>query len=432
MGADLAAGGRLSRLVAADSEHKLEGFLQELRSTEAAFNWELNLLEADIPAPFTFAGSRSGDDFLVVAAVSKGDMVRLVEQLLSMNNELVTTIRSLQKLVSNRETVVAPAQDLGQMMQLNNDLVNVQRELTRKNNELTESRKLVQSILDTTPDIIYIFDVKKGRNVYSNRGIERILGYTPAEVRSMSSDLIEKLMHPDEFSAYPEHLAALKSGDSGTVVEWEYRMRSAAGEWRWLRSRETVFERDVEGTPSQILGTASDITQQRIVEAQLRQMSIVDELTGLYNRRGLDGLATQAIAHANRSGQAVGVVFADIDGLKLINDRFGHVIGDVAIREAGLALRSIARQSDIAARLGGDEFALVVLDATPEGIERVIERIGQAVDEFNARSADKGWTLSLSVGYSLSEVGGQFDFEDIMNTADEQMYAAKRSRKGRS
>jgi len=122
---------------------------------------------------------------------------------------------------------------------------------------------------------------------------------------------------------------------------------------------------------------------------ELRAMSLVDELTGLYNRRGFSTLAAQQMRWAARQQQGFVLFFVDLDGMKWINDTFGHQVGDQALREVAEVIRESFRQSDIIARLGGDEFAILAVAAHRTSIEMFTTRVDELVQARNARAVDR-------------------------------------------
>ncbi len=117
---------------------------------------------------------------------------------------------------------------------------------------------------------------------------------------------------------------------------------------------------------------------------EVRALSLIDELTGLYNRRGFFTLAEQQIRLGQRARMRHHLFFADLDGMKVINDRHGHAQGDEALRDTARLLRKVFRESDIVARLGGDEFAALAASPTKTGPERVLQRLRKQLDAHNA------------------------------------------------
>jgi PAS domain S-box-containing protein len=137
--------------------------------------------------------------------------------------------------------------------------------------DLRRSQRFNQQIADTTPNILYIYDLIEKRNVYTNREIAKTLGYTPEAIEQMDASLMRNLLHPDDFDRIIEHHNHLATLTSKGIFEIEYRMKAASGEWHWLRSRETVFSTTPLGMPQQILGSAEDITERKRAEEELRQ-----------------------------------------------------------------------------------------------------------------------------------------------------------------
>ncbi len=167
-------------------------------------------------------------------------------------------------------------------------------------------------------------------------------------------------------------------------------------------------------------------------EQTLRAMSLRDELTGLYNRRGLLELADQQMRMAERDRRGFVLVFVDMDGMKRINDTFGHQQGDRAIMDAAAQLRATFRASDIVGRLGGDEFAVIMpeeADATTEStfaeVDAACTRLKENVDTHNA-TANRPFRLALSVGVSRFVPGSPTSIEVLLDSADREMYAQKR------
>ena len=125
---------------------------------------------------------------------------------------------------------------------------------------LAETRFFLQRILDSSPNLIYVYDLLEHRNIYSNPGVLAILGYTEEEVRDFGSNLFPVIIHPDDLDAVDEHHRFFAQADDNEVREIHYRVKRKDGEWIWLHSRDVVFARSAEGVPTQILGTATDIT----------------------------------------------------------------------------------------------------------------------------------------------------------------------------
>jgi PAS domain S-box-containing protein len=137
--------------------------------------------------------------------------------------------------------------------------------------ELQESQEFLQRIADTSPNIIYIYDIQEQRNIYVNREIGSILGYSPAEIQAMGANFFPMLIHPEDLPTIATENERLKEAVEGKIYECEYRMRNNVGEWRWLYSRHSVFSRDAAGNVKYMIGSAQDITNRKLAEISLQQ-----------------------------------------------------------------------------------------------------------------------------------------------------------------
>lgn len=135
--------------------------------------------------------------------------------------------------------------------------------------QLQTSQNFIERIAETMPGVLYVYDLVEQRNVYINRQVMDVLGYTKDQIQAMGADVLPRLMHPDDFARNPAHFELVFSLEDGGVVEREYQMRHANGEWRWFSSRETIFNRQPDGTPSQVLGITQDITDSKHTQVEL-------------------------------------------------------------------------------------------------------------------------------------------------------------------
>jgi diguanylate cyclase (GGDEF)-like protein len=172
--------------------------------------------------------------------------------------------------------------------------------------------------------------------------------------------------------------------------------------------------------------TAHHAVKLHVAQEQLRSQALTDELTGLHNRRGFFALAGQQLKLARRNHATALLFFADINGLKQINDRFGHAEGDAAIHRVARALTRTLRDSDIAARLGGDEFAILTNEANSHSQQDIMRRLKESLDSEGSR--DPRYPLSLSVGMARFDPQHPSTLDELLIVADHAMYEAKRSR----
>ncbi|GAB4177297.1 MAG: hypothetical protein Fur006_08860 [Coleofasciculaceae cyanobacterium] len=135
---------------------------------------------------------------------------------------------------------------------------------------LRDSQHFIQQIAETTPGILYVYDLIEQSNIYVNQQVTNLLGYTTKQVQAMGANLLPTLIHPEDFARMPAHIAQFQSARDGEILELEYRMQHANGEWRWFSGREVVFSRTSDGLPQRILGIAQDITEQKQAENALQ------------------------------------------------------------------------------------------------------------------------------------------------------------------
>ncbi|MBD2501799.1 hybrid sensor histidine kinase/response regulator [Anabaena azotica] len=146
----------------------------------------------------------------------------------------------------------------------------LRQELYRSEEKLRESQKFIERIAETTPGILYVYDLVEQCNVYLNGQVSTLLGYTPEKIQALGKKFLIKLMHPDDLIKLPQLLQQFDSAMDEDILEHEYRMRHANGQWCWFCSRNSVFVRNRDGSPRQIVGTALDITARKQMEEELR------------------------------------------------------------------------------------------------------------------------------------------------------------------
>lgn len=167
-------------------------------------------------------------------------------------------------------------------------------------------------------------------------------------------------------------------------------------------------------------------TQLEAANEEIRQLSLTDELTGLYNRRGFLVLATQQLRSARRSNSSAWLMFADIDGLKPVNDQLGHRAGDRLLCAAARVLRESFRELDVVARIGGDEFA--IFGVTEQVAEKIESRLQTRIQRYNTQ-CEPGLELSLSTGLVRCDPHLHLSLDKLLDEADGAMYTMKRTRK---
>ena len=164
------------------------------------------------------------------------------------------------------------------------------------------------------------------------------------------------------------------------------------------------------------------------LQEELRQLATVDDLTGLANRRGFFGQGEHQLLVAARTRTAVALLFVDVDGLKGVNDEFGHSMGDLLLKEVADVVRETIRASDLAGRIGGDEFCVLLIGDPDLDADRAVERMRATTAAHNARPG-RDFRVSLSIGLSALPSGRSVTLEELIDAADEGMYEDKRTKR---
>ena len=271
-------------------------------------------------------------------------------------------------------------------------------------------------------------DVKSGDLRWSDEA-KRILGLAFESSDGGEFEALRAAVHPDDRQLFDGPEARTRWTDRS--LSTDFRIVRPDGETRWVSARGST-EMGEDGAPVVITGILLDVTERKRADEEriddLEQAANLDRLTGLHNRRGFDLLADQAIAQAERSGQSIGLIFCDMDGLKSINDEFGHVQGDRALKDAASVMGFTLRNADAIARIGGDEFVVLTIGNDREGLTHLNERLQEGFEFFNATN-ERPYRLSVSSGSAWCEPGTRCRLEELRESADSEMYVEKQRRK---
>ena len=303
--------------------------------------------------------------------------------------------------------------------------------LQRAEQSEAETRRqalLARSIVAQVDDAISAVDLS-GRPLLTNPAAARLAAQLADEGAALSLD-----SKPLERGQWP--LQRALRGE--TVPEQELLATGpqlARGRWFAIRARPL---HDETGAPIGAIELARDVTEAhearealRSLNERLREESFADELTGLYNRRGFLTMSEQALRVAQRSLRQALVFYVDLDGMKEINDRFGHEAGDEALIESASVLRATFRDVDVLARMGGDEFAVLAVEASGDAAPRLEVRLQKIIEETNAERARR-FQLSMSCGSAVFDPFNPEPLPKLLARADAAMYENKRDRRGRA
>jgi diguanylate cyclase (GGDEF)-like protein/PAS domain S-box-containing protein len=297
--------------------------------------------------------------------------------------------------------------------------VEKRKQLRRTEEEL---RKLYRAI-EQSSSMILITDVT-GSIEYVNPVFTQTTGYTQEEIIGKNPRFLKSGKTPPE--RYKQLWYTITSGG---VWRGEFINKKKNGELYW-ESASIAPVKNSKGEITHFVAVKEDITELVRMREELRSMALIDDLTGLYNRRGFFTLAQHQLELANRARKGLLLLFADLDGMKWINDTLGHLEGDRALKEAAGILKDTFRRSDIIARIGGDEFAVLAMEEREDNAESVAVRLQKSLEAHNARlNYGQKYKLSLSLGVAYYDPQSPCSLDALMAKADTLMYAQKQARR---
>jgi diguanylate cyclase (GGDEF)-like protein/PAS domain S-box-containing protein len=298
-----------------------------------------------------------------------------------------------------------------------------------------ESQRFIQGIIDASTNILYVDSFVDGSNFYISRWIKNVLGYEPEEIQKLGPQYLEQLIHADEKAQMLAERQKLAAINDGEVVENEYRFRHRQGNWRWLMCRETVFHRDAQGQPSQVFGTATDITKRKHAEValqefnkELERLASMDGLTQVANRRSFDECLKREWENVGSGRSSLSLILCDIDYFKSFNDTYGHQAGDVCLRRVAKAIeRAVKRSTDLVARYGGEEFAIILPNTSMAGVERVVQEIRKEIRQLDIPHSQSGVSDRITLSLGIAAVSNTHNSHPdmLVAAADQGLYQAK-------
>jgi diguanylate cyclase (GGDEF)-like protein/PAS domain S-box-containing protein len=298
-----------------------------------------------------------------------------------------------------------------------------------------ESQHFINSILDASTNILYVNQFDSGQNIYISRWLSNVLGYFPEDIQAMGDNFLDKLIHEDDRVSMLAQRRKLAFISDGEMIEMEYRLRHRQGHWRWLMCRETVFQRTSDGTPTQIFGTATDITERKQAEValhevnrELKRLANIDGLTQVANRRSFDTTLWKEWENIRYNQSPLTLILCDIDYFKRYNDAYGHQAGDVCLQKVAQAIaRAVKRTSDMLARYGGEEFAIILPNTSLEGAQKVAEDIYLEVEKLQIPHSQSGVSNRVTVSLGISSIDATVDTtpDALIAAADRGLYRAK-------
>ncbi|HPQ54742.1 MAG TPA: diguanylate cyclase, partial [Spirochaetota bacterium] len=292
-------------------------------------------------------------------------------------------------------------------------------------NRYENERTRLQSIIEGTRLGTWEWNIQTGETVFNERWAG-IIGYTLDELQPVSIETWVEFTHPDDLK---ESNLLLERHFSGEIdyYDIECRMKHKNGQWVWVQDRGKVIKWDEKGAPLKMYGTHSDITEKKVLENKILELSIRDPLTNVYNRRYIFNRLDKDFAKFRRDADVFSISLIDIDHFKAINDTYGHQSGDYILIEFCRILSEHVREYDLLGRYGGEEFIIITYGSdkkqTAEKIHGILEIVRTTVFRFN----DKDIQCTFSGGVAdVSELqDDNLSIENIISIADYRLYNAK-------
>ncbi|WP_224081764.1 diguanylate cyclase domain-containing protein [Cupriavidus laharis] len=392
--------------------------------------WEL---VATLPAEEAFSPiTRARVKILTVAggalAIAGLLMWRVARRLLAPLENLEQVVQQSAMDLSARAAL--PTSRADEIGALARTFSSVMGQLAERTGALLEARKIaeerearIHAIANHIPDLVAYLDADECyvfvNQAYEQRfGIsaDKIIGPTPRHL--WGEDHYAKVIRP--------HLELALSGELVTFdAEHPYENPPVCFE--------VTYQPAWNGTADTVVGVhvfARDITLERQKMRELEQKTLSDYLTGLLNRKGFDRRLASAMEQAEGGGRAMALLLVDLDNFKLVNDTYGHAVGDKLLITLSARLRSCVRESDAIARVGGDEFAVILEGVSPNAAERVAEAIISATSESCIIDGHQ-IACGTSVGGVLNWFGDGYTRNELFLKADTALYASKHAGKGR-
>lgn len=286
---------------------------------------------------------------------------------------------------------------------------------------LRESEERFRSFVENASDIVFRAD-DSGHFIFINPAGLRITGYKEEElIGTHYPALISPKMGEETFKFFGRQFVKMIPN-----TYFEYLIIAKDGHEIWLGQNTQLLVED--GRVVGFQAVARDITERKRMEAEILALSITDQLTGLHNRRGFLSLAGQQLKLSERNKNGMLLFFADLDGLKWINDTLGHEEGDKALIEAANMLKETFRTSDIIARLGGDEYAVLAISIKETIPEVFTARLQERIDICNNQENRK-YSMSISMGCTYYDPENSCSIDDLIARADKLMYEQKQKKK---
>ncbi|MCW3488800.1 PAS domain S-box protein [Dethiobacter alkaliphilus] len=287
-------------------------------------------------------------------------------------------------------------------------------EIKNTQHRLKESEERWQFALEGSGAGVWDRNFHTG-SLYYSRHWKEMFGYDADEPTENIPEWINRV-HPEDKERAVANVLAHMRGETPSYVS-EHRMQCKGGSYIWVLSRGKIVSHTEDGEPVRMVGTHTDISDRKEGEKKIRFLSYHDKLTGLYNRAYYDDKIKRLDTVENLP---LSMIMVDANGLKLVNDAFGHEAGDKYLQQIAALLKSSVRKSDVVARTGGDEFTILLPGMGHELLKKLIQRLKKACRTNDAEPVQ----ISIAIGAAVKENESQ-DIQEVYKEAEKRMYQNK-------
>lgn len=386
-------------------------------------NKELN----DIPVVFVTAikgdkkhrilALESGAEAFLAKPIEESELtaqVRAMVKIKTANIEKRTEKERLAELVEEQTRELKKTHLI--TLNLLEDLRRENEARKKSESALLESEKKYRQIAENISDVIWVLNLAKNRLTYISPSIINLRGITVEEAMNES---MEEALTPDSIALAKDIIGRilndLKNSQKSKTYTYEIQQPCKKGNTIWVE--ESIKGRYNSDGEIEVLGISRNIDERKKQQEELKYLSFHDHLTGLYNRRYYEEELKRLDTERNLP---MTIVVADINGLKLINDSFGHAKGDELLKKAAEEMKKVCRDDDIVARLGGDEFVILLPKTDTFAAEGIIKRIKDTSLSEKADTIE----ISISFGYE-TKLYKEENIQEILKKAEDQMYRHK-------
>lgn len=382
---------------------------------------ELNVKQAGSRLDFPLINQNGKEiPFIWSAQISRSTLG--VTTISLMGVDITERVHYERRLLESNEKLTALYRNLSASEEL---LRQQYAELSATQARLVKSEERYQLAQEGSNDVLWDCDLVTNQ-IYVSPKFYELFGYAQGDLGESPADYF-RLCHPDDYS--PTLLAIRQFlAEDTAVFHWEFRLRTADHNYLWVDVRGKAVV-DANGHKIRAAGSLTDITAKKAQDAIIHKMAYYDSLTGLPNRAALYTQSTAVIARAVANHTMGALLFLDVDNFKLINDSFGHTVGDGVLSSVSIRLQTILPKCDTY-RLSGDEF--VVLAPKIHSIQEASTLAERVLAAFSKpfEVHEHVYHVTLSIGIAIFPHHGE-NIEELLKSADTAMYRAKESGKSR-